>query len=105
MLATPTTILHPSTISHDFFRMVNADVSHYIRTKLQAMNMELIDLELHNSSLTKTLRVYVTLKRTANLKALHLAEKILLQEIEQKFVFRPHAIYWRYLPETAIAGE
>ncbi len=105
MLATPTTVLNPSTISHDFFNMVNADVSRYIRTKLQAMGMELIDLELHNSSLTKTLRVYLTLKRAANLKALHLAEKILMQEIEQKFFFRPHAFYWRYLPDVSTAAE
>jgi hypothetical protein len=105
MLATPTTVINPSTISHDFFLMVNADVSRYIRTKLHAMDMELIDLELHNSSLTKTFRVYVTLKRAVNLKALHMAEKILMQEIEQKFLFRPHAFFWRYLPDTPAAGE
>jgi hypothetical protein len=105
MLATPTTVINPSTISHDFFQMVNADVSRYIRSKLGAMDLELVDLELHNSSLTKTVRAYVTLKRAVNLKALHLAEKILMQEIEQKFLFRPHAFYWRYLPETPLAGE
>lgn len=98
MLATPTTVFNSSAISSDFFRLVNADVSRHIRAKLQAMDIELIDLELHNSSSTKTFRVYVTLQRAANLKALHLAEKILVQEIEQKFCFRPHAFYWRYLP-------
>lgn len=105
MLAAPTTVINPSTISHDFFNMVNADVSRYIRTKLHAMDIDLADLELHNSSLTKTVRVYVTLKRAANLKALYLAEKILMQEIEQKFLFRPHAFYWRYLPDIFVAGE
>ena len=105
MLATPTTVINPSTISHDFFHMVNADVSRYIRTKLRAMDMDMADLDLHNSSLTKTVRVYVTLKRAANLKALHLAEKILMQEIEQKFLFRPHAFYWRYFPDISVASE
>jgi hypothetical protein len=105
MLASPTTVIHPSVISHEFFHMVNADVSRHIRTKLQAMDMELIDLELHNSSMTKTLRVYLTLKRAANLKALHLAEKILVQEIEQKFFFRPHAFYWRYAPSDSLVSD
>ncbi len=106
MLATPTTVINPSVISHDFFCMVNADVSRHIRDKLHAMDMELIDLELHNSSMTKTFRVYLTLRRPVNLKALHLAEKILMQEIEQKFFFRPHAFYWRYAPtEVSLANE
>lgn len=105
MLATSTTIIQLSTISHDFFHMVNANVSRYIRAKPHAMDIELIDLELHNSSPTKTFRVYITLKRAANLKALHLAEKILMQEIEQKFLFQPYAFYWRYLPDTASAGK
>lgn len=106
MLATPTTIINPSIISEDFFRMVNADVSRHIRGKLLAMDLEVIDLELHNSSLTKTFRVYLTLKRPANLKALHIAEKILMQEIEQKFSFRPHAFYWRYAPtDFSPSGE
>ncbi|MDQ9168827.1 hypothetical protein Q8A64_00225 [Oxalobacteraceae bacterium R-40] len=102
MLATPTTVFNPSNISHDFFHLVNADVSLHIRSKLQAMDMDLIDLELHNSSSTRTFRVYVTLKRAVHLKALHLAEKILMQEIEQKFSFRPHAFYWRYLPSELV---
>lgn len=105
MLATATTIINPSIISHDFFHMVNADVSRHIRSKLQAMEMELVDLELHNSSLTKTFRVYLTLRHAANLKALHLAEKILVQEIEQKFSFRPHAFYWRYAPNDCGAAN
>ncbi|MGV3742082.1 MAG: hypothetical protein ACO1NO_07220 [Burkholderiaceae bacterium] len=106
MLATPTTTINPSVISHDFFQRINADVSQHIRVKLHAMDMEVIDLELHNSSTTKTFRVYLTLKRPVNLKALHLAEKILMQEIEQKFSFRPHAFYWRYAPsEVGLANE
>ena len=106
MLATPTTIVNPSVITHDFFQLVNARVSEHIRDKLRAMDMEVIDLELHNSSTTKTFRVYLTLKRPVNLKALHLAEKILMQEIEQKFSFRPHVFYWRYAPsELGLANE
>jgi hypothetical protein len=105
MLAAPTTVINSPIISHDFFHMVNADVSRHIRTKLHAMDMELLDLELHNSAKTKTFRVYLTLRRPVNLKTLHLAEKILAQEIEQKFCFRPHAFYWRYLPETSFANE
>jgi hypothetical protein len=46
MLATPITVINPSIISHEFFHMVNADVSRHIRSKLQAMDVELIDLEL-----------------------------------------------------------
>ena len=48
---------NPSTISPELFKIINADVSEYIRKKLLAMNIEVVDLELHNSSLTKTLRV------------------------------------------------
>lgn len=60
------------------------------------MDFEVVDLDLHNSSLTKTFRVYLTIKRAVNLKTLHLAEQILIEEIERKFAFRPHAFYWRY---------
>jgi hypothetical protein len=56
-------------------------------------------MELHNSSLTKTLRVYVTLSRTTNLKALYLAEHMICKELQQEFGLQPHAFYWRYLPE------
>ena len=86
-------------ISQERFNLVSADVSAFIKKKLKAMEIEATDLELHNSSSTKTLRVYVTLKRTTNLKALSLAEQILVKEIQQQFLFHPHAFYWRYLPE------
>jgi|GEM_PF-1862466 len=95
---------NPSTISPELFKIINADVSEYIRKKLLAMNIEVVDLELHNSSLTKTLRVYLSLKRSANLKALALAEQILIDEITRRFSFRPHAFYWRHAPETAEAA-
>ncbi len=91
---------NPTTISPEFFNAVNANVSSHIRKKLQAMEIEVVDLELHNSSLTKTFRVYLTLKRTANLKALCVAEQILTKEIERQFLFRPHAFYWRYCPDA-----
>ena len=55
-----------------------------------------------NSASTKTLRAYITLKRTSNLKALFLAEQIISKEIEQKFSFVPYAFYWRYQPEPAL---
>ena len=89
---------HP-VISQELFNAVNADVSTFIKKKLKGMEIEVTDLELHNSSATKTLRVYLTLKRTTNLKALFLAEQIIAKEIEKQFLFRPHAFYWRYLPE------
>jgi hypothetical protein len=91
---------NPTTISPELFRTINADVSQYIRKKLIAMEIDVADLELHNSSLTKTLRVYLTLRRTANLKALSMAENILIEEIVRRFSFRPHAFYWRYAPDA-----
>lgn len=93
---TPNTV----PISPEHFNMVNARVTAHIRQKLKAMEMDVIDVELHNSSLTKTLRVYLTVRRTAHLKALFLAEQIIGEEIERQFSFRPHACYWRYLPDT-----
>lgn len=89
----------PTEISPELFKVVNADVSAFIKKKLKSMEIEVTDLELHNSSLTKTFRVYLTLKRTTNLKALFLAEQILAKEIEKQFLFHPHAFYWRYRPE------
>ena len=89
---------NPTTISPEFFNTVNADVSSFIRKRLVAMNIELTDLELHNSSLTKTFRVYLTVKRAANLKALYVAEQILIQEIARQFSFRPQGFYWRFRP-------
>jgi len=86
-------------ISSERFNALNADVSMFIKNKLKNMEIEVTDLELHNSSLTRTFRAYVTLKRTTNLKALFLAEQILAKEIQKQFLFHPHAIYWRYRPE------
>lgn len=88
-----------TVITPEFFNAINADVSTFIKNKLKVMEIEVTDLELHNSSATKTFRAYLTLKRTTNLKALFLAEQILAKEIEQQFSFHPHAFYWRYLPE------
>lgn len=96
---------NPSTISPELFKTINADVSAFIRQRLLAMQVEVGDLELHNSSLTRTLRVYLTVKRTANLKALHLAEQIIMSEVARKFLFRPHAFYWRYVPDTVEAAS
>jgi hypothetical protein len=92
-------------LSPQLFSTISKDVSGYIRKKLQGMEIDVTDLELHNSSLTKTLRVYVTVSRTNNLKALYLAEKMICDEIEHQFSLRPHAFYWRYLPEQKSADE
>ena len=91
-------ITSPTTISHDFFNTVNSDVSSHIKKKLRAMDVEVTALELHNSSLTKTFRVYLTTARAVNLKTLYMAEQIVCQEIEKHFSFRPHAFYWCYRP-------
>ena len=89
-----------TVISPELFKAVNAEVSTFIKKKLKNMEIEVTDLELHNSSLTKTFRVYITLKRTTNLKALFLAEQIIDKEMEKQFQFHPHAFYWRYRPEA-----
>ncbi len=100
-----------TVISPEFFATVKADVSIFIRKKLQGMEIEVTDIELHNSSTTKTFRAYITLKRTTNLKALFLAEQIIIKDIEQKFLFQPHVFYWRYqsepveAPTVTVAGK
>jgi len=94
-----------TVISPQLFSAINKEVSGYIKKKLQGMEIDVTDLELHNSSLTKTLRVYVTVNRTNNLKALYLAEKMICDELEHQFSLRPHAFYWRYLPGTKPADE
>jgi hypothetical protein len=103
MKTNPMTIASPTTISSEFFKTVNASVSSYIRKKLRSINIEADDLELHNSSLTKTCRAYITISRPANIKALGIAEKILCEEIERQFAFRPSAFYWRYRPDSVEA--
>lgn len=95
MISSPTTI----TISPELFKTVNSDVSIHIKKKLRAMDIDLTGLELHNSSLTKTFRVYLTVARAVNLKTLYMAEQIVCQEIEKQFAFRPHAFYWCYRPD------
>jgi hypothetical protein len=88
-----------TAITPELFNAVNAELSRFIKEKLKVMQFDVTDLELHNSSLTKTVRAYITVKRTTNLKALSLAEQILVKEIEAHFRFRFHAFYWRYLAE------
>ncbi len=98
-------ISSPTTISPDFFKTVNSDVSCHIKKKLRAMDVEVTALELHNSSLTKTFRVYLTVARAVNLKTLYMAEQIVCQEIEKQFAFRPHAFYWCYRPDSTEAHD
>ena len=90
-------------LSPELYNAVRRDVSKHIKKKLRGMEIEVTDLELHNSTLTKTLRAYVTLSRTTNLKALYLAEQMICKELQQEFGMRPHAFYWRYLPEEKAA--
>jgi ribosome maturation factor RimP len=90
---------HAKAISPELFNTVRKDVSRYIKKKLKGMEIDVTDMELHNSSLTKTIRVYATLSRTTNLKALYLAEQMVTKELQQEFRLQVHAFYWRYLPE------
>jgi ribosome maturation factor RimP len=92
-------------LSPELFKAVRRDVSKHIKKKLRGMEIDVTDLELHNSSLTRTLRVYVTLSRTTNLKALYLAEQMICKELQLEFAMRPHAFYWRYLPEEKTADD
>lgn len=86
-------------VSPELFNKIQKEVAKYIKKKLLAMEMDVTAMELHNSSATKTLRVYVTVSRTTNLKALYLAETMVCKELQQEFGMRPHAFYWRYHPE------
>lgn len=88
----------PKALSPELFNTVRKDVSRYIKKKLRGMEIEVSDMELHNSSLTRTLRVYATLGRTTNLKALYLAEQMVCKELKHEFGVQLHAFYWRYLP-------
>ncbi|MBC7684585.1 MAG: hypothetical protein H7176_05085 [Bdellovibrionales bacterium] len=92
-------------ISPELFNTVRKDVARYIKKKLKSMEIEVTDMELHNSSLTKTIRVYATLGRTTNLKALYLAEQMVMKELQQEFRLQVHAFYWRYLPEEKLGEE
>ena len=89
----------PKVISPELFNTVRQDVARYIKKKLKGMEIDVTDMELHNSSLTKTIRVYATLGRTTNLKALYLAEQMVTKELLREFRLEVHAFYWRYLPE------
>jgi ribosome maturation factor RimP len=96
---------HPKVISPELFNTVRKDVSRYIKKKLKGMEIDVTDMELHNSSLTRTIRVYATLSRTTNLKALYLAEQMVTKELQQEFRLEVHAFYWRYLPEERTSDE
>ena len=95
----------PKVISPELFNTVRKDVARYIKKKLKGMEIDVTDMELHNSSLTKTIRVYATLGRTTNLKALYLAEQMVTKELQQEFRLQVHAFYWRYLPEERTGDE
>lgn len=96
MMTNPLTVTGPGTVTPELFKTINASVSSHIRKKLRSINIDAIDLELHNSSLTRTCRAYVTINRSTSLAALYVAEQILSEEIEKQFAFRLHAFYWRY---------
>lgn len=97
--------MNAKVLSQELFNTVRRDVARHIKKKLSGMEMHVTDMELHNSTLTKTLRVYVTLSRTTNLKALYLAENMICKELQQEFSLQPHAFYWRYHPEEKRAEE
>ncbi|SHH07960.1 hypothetical protein [Massilia sp. CF038] len=92
-------------LSPEVFNVIRKDVASYIKKKLKGMEIEVTDMDLHNSSQTRTLRVYVTLGRTTNLKALYLAERMVTQELMHEFRVQVHAFYWRYMPEEKPAEE
>lgn len=92
-------------ISPELFNTVRKDVARYIKKKLKSMEIDVADMELHNSSLTKTIRVYATLSRTTNLKALYLAEQMVMKELQHEFRLQVHAFYWRYLPEEKLGED
>jgi hypothetical protein len=92
-------------LSPELFKAVKRDVAKHIKKKLRGMEIDVTDMELHNSSQTRTLRVYVTLSRTTNLKALYLAESMICKELQNEFSMQPHAFYWRYLPEDKAAEQ
>jgi hypothetical protein len=89
-----TTVIRP-----EIFESVRVELAAFVQQKLDAMELGATDVELHNSASTKSFRIYVTLKRTTNIKALYLAEQMLSKEIAQKFHFAPYTIYWRYRPD------
>lgn len=93
-----------TVLSPELFNTICADVLTYIQKKLHGMEIDVSDLELHNSSVTKTLRVYVTVSRSHNLKALYLAEQMICKELQQQFALLPYGFYWRYFPEQKAAG-
>lgn len=90
-------------VSQTVFNAVNRDVAHFVRKKLSGMGIEAVDVELHNSTLTKTMRVYVTLDVPADLKILFFAEQFVTQEIESEFKIRPHVFYWCFRPKEDVA--
>lgn len=92
-------------LSPELFKAVKRDVAKHIKKKLRGMEIDVTDMELHNSTQTRTLRVYVTLSRTTNLKALYLAESMICKELQDEFSMQPHAFYWRYLPEEKAAEQ
>ncbi|HEX8614776.1 MAG TPA: hypothetical protein VF800_26130 [Telluria sp.] len=93
----------PKAFDTTLYNSVRKEVARHIRHQLRSMEFDVTALELHNSSSTKTLRVYVTISRTTNLKALYLAETIVCQELQKQFGLQPHAFYWRYFPEHKAA--
>ncbi len=90
---------HTKTLSPEVFQVIRKDVATFIKKKLKGMEIDVTDMDLHNSSQTRTLRVYVTLARTTNLKALYLAEQMVTKELLHEFRVQVHAFYWRYMPE------
>lgn len=95
----------PRFLSPALFKAVSGEMARHIKQKLRAMEMDVTAMELHNSSQTRTLRVYVTLARTTNLKALYMAESIICKQLQEEFSMQPHAFYWRYQPQERASKQ
>ena len=98
-------MLKAMALSPELYNTIRRDVAKHIKKTLRGMEIDVTDMEMHNSSLTRTLRVYVTLSRTTNLKALYLAEQMICKELQHEFGMQPHAFYWRYLPAEKTADD
>ncbi len=92
-------------VSQELFSTLQKGVAKTIKKKLRDMQIDVSSMELHNSTSTKTLRVYVTVSRTTNLKALYLAESVICKQVQEEFGMCPHAFFWRYSPARRALPE
>ena len=89
-----------TVISPRLFSVVQADLLAFIQKKLEDMGLDATEVDLHHSASFNSFRVYVTVSRTTNIKALYLAEQVISKEVGEKFRFLPNAFFWRYRPAS-----